>query len=123
MNHGGKIIPQMKQLAQLFAERVPDRQPLDELAELIGDRSRWHKAHALCAHVGHRMERATKMDDATRSAQCDFETACLKTLFNMTQSAAPFDPDSPYWIVPCALNFAHKVGIDESKIVRIVTPS
>jgi hypothetical protein len=32
----------------------------------------------------------------------------------------PFDPDSPYWIVPNAFALARRLGIDQSEILAIV---
>lgn len=119
MNHGGKIILHMSQLISLFAPRVPNCKPLDELKSLLDDRGRWHVAHALCEHVGHRRKHAGATGDQVTLRQCDFETACLKTIFNLTRPAAPFDPDSSYWIVPCALALAEQLNIDSSDITKI----
>ena len=54
------------------------------------------------------------------SAQYCFEEICTKTLFNLSYSSAPFDPDSPYWLVPNAFTFARALGIADSRVLEIV---
>jgi len=41
-------------------------------------------------------------------------------LYNLSEESAPFDADSPYWIVPNALSLARRMGIDELEITKIV---
>jgi hypothetical protein len=53
-------------------------------------------------------------------AQYLFEEVCAQTLYNMSGEPAPFDADSPYWIVPNALHAAKKMGIETSRVVAIV---
>jgi hypothetical protein len=49
-----------------------------------------------------------------------FEESCAKTLYNLSGESAPFDADSPYWIVPSAFALARRVGIDDSEILAVV---
>jgi len=58
--------------------------------------------------------------NATLESQALFEEICGKTLYNLSEEPAPFDADSPYWIVPNALHLARKLGVEESEIIRIV---
>ncbi|WP_245482460.1 MULTISPECIES: hypothetical protein [unclassified Mesorhizobium] len=67
--------------------------------------------------------RAEKANDVPALAQYMFEEVCAKALFNLTHSNAPFDADSPYWIVPNALALARVLGLDSMVVVRIVTPA
>jgi hypothetical protein len=39
---------------------------------------------------------------------------CAKTLYNMTRVRAPFDPDSPFWVLPLALELGHALGVTDS---------
>lgn len=50
-----------------------------------------------------------------------FEEAIAKTLFNLTKSNAPFDPDSPYWVIKNALSLAKILDIPTKEVVDIVT--
>ncbi len=44
-------------------------------------------------------------------------TLDAKTLYNLTHPAAPFDADSPYWVLPNAFTVASHYAIPESDIV------
>jgi hypothetical protein len=63
---------------------------------------------------------AQRRKDYRADCQYLFEEACAKTLYNLTDTDAPFDDDSPYWIVPNALSLARRMSIDESEITKIV---
>jgi hypothetical protein len=39
---------------------------------------------------------------------------CAKTLYNMTRAPAPFDPDSPFWVLPLALELGHALGVTDA---------
>jgi hypothetical protein len=113
------MISQMLRLVELFAARVDDRSTLDDLHRMIGDEDSWHKAHDLFDRV-RRKSLAADRSDLQTIAQCNFEEACAKTLFNLTDTDAPFDEDAPYWVVPQALRLARRLGIDEIEITKIV---
>lgn len=42
-------------------------------------------------------------------------------LWNLTKSNAPFDPDSPYWVIKNALCLAKELNLPTDNIVDIVT--
>ncbi len=88
---------------------------------MIGDGRAWRKANDLYLRIRHKTLAAEKSRDELASSQYVFEEACAKTLHNMCGESAPFDADSPYWIVPSALSLARCMGIAESEIVKIVT--
>jgi hypothetical protein len=54
--------------------------------------------------------------------QYSFEDICAKTLFNLANTDAPFDSDSPYFVIPFALDLARAVGIEDEEVVQIVAP-
>ena len=114
------ILEQMKKLIELFAARSKDRSSLDELHTMIGDRHAWDMAHGLFRRIRQKTLEAEKRKDKLDECQYVFEEACAKTLFNLTGRPAGFDPDSPYWIVPNALELARRMGIAESEITSIV---
>ena len=113
------MIRQMLKLVELFAARIEDRTVLDELFRMIGDEHSWAKAHDFFGRV-RRRSLETNRTDFRVIAECNFEEACAKTLYNLTDTKMPFDEDAPYWVVPQALRFARHLGIDEKEITGIV---
>jgi hypothetical protein len=111
----------MKRLIEMFSERVEDRSTLDELHQMIGEPNSWHKAHDLFSRIRKKTLEVVRKKDTRSSKQYSFEEICAKSIFNLTDSNAPFDVDSPYWVVPHALRLARQLGIDESAITTIVT--
>ena len=110
----------MKQLIELFAARCKDRSTLDELHAMLCDERTWHQAHDLFDRIRNKTLDAEERGDELADCQYLFEEACVQTLFNLTGTDAPFDADSPYWIVPNALSLARRMNIDASEISRIV---
>lgn len=115
------MLAQIKRLIEIFASRVEDRSTLDELHRMIDDRQSWRKAHDIFDRIRRKTLVAERRKDASASYQYFFEEVCAKTLYNLTDTDAPFDEDSPYWIVPSALSLARRLGIAESEITNIVT--
>ena len=116
------MLDQMKRLIETFAARVKDRSTLDELYQMIGDHRTWQKAHDLFRGIRQKTLDAERRKDRCADCQYLFEEACAKTLYNLSghPQPAPFDEDSPYWIVPNALSLARRMSIDEAEIIRIV---
>jgi hypothetical protein len=110
----------MKQLIELFAARSRDRSTLDELLRMLGDRRTWPKGHDLFQRIRQKTLAAERRSDSLADCQYLFEEVCAKTLYNLSGEPAPFDADSPFWIVPNALSLARRMKIDESEISRIV---
>ena len=114
------MLTHMKQLVELFAARCRDRSTLDELHRMIDDQRSWREAHDLFDRIRKKTLDAERRKDGLADSQYLFEEACAKTLYNLTDTDAPFDADSPYWIVPNALSLARRMSIDESEITKIV---
>ena len=114
------MLKQMTALVELFAAHVPDRSTLDELHRIISDRNSRHQAHDLFQRIRRKTLDASQRGDKCAECQYLFEEVCAKTLYNLTPTSRPFDPDSPYWIVPNALTLARRLGIEEANITRIV---
>src|SRR5712692_11090404 len=110
----------MKRLIEMFAARSHDRSTLDELHGMISDHQTWHKAHGLFQRIRQKTLAAERRNDELGDCQYLFEEVCAKTLYNLSGEPAPFDADSPYWIVPNALSLARRMSIDESEITKIV---
>jgi hypothetical protein len=56
---------------------------------------------------------AERRKDELALAQYAFEEICAKTLYNLTHGAAPYDPDSPFWILPLAVELARQLGVTD----------
>jgi hypothetical protein len=120
MNRGGRIVDDMKRLVSLFAALCSERRTLDELAHMLMDDKQWTKAHDLFDRIRAKTLVADRNRDRTLAIQYSFEEICAKTLYNLSYSSAPFDADSPYWIVPNAFALARTLKIDDSRVLAIV---
>jgi hypothetical protein len=114
------MLDQMRQLIEMFAARSFDRSTLDELHRMIADDNSWFKAHDLFQRIREKTLAAERRGDELADCQYLFEEVCAKTLYNLSGDPAPFDADSPYWIVPNALSLARCMSIDESEVTKIV---
>jgi hypothetical protein len=120
MNRGGRIVEDMAKLIELFADRCRERETLDELTKMVANHGDWTKAHALFGRIRQKTLRAEREGNRTLGAQYLFEEICAKTLYNLSYSSAPFDPDSPYWIVPNAFTLARQLGMEQSDVLAVV---
>jgi hypothetical protein len=116
------IIEDIKNLLDLFADKVPDKESNRLVRKFVDDKNRWVKAHGLFTTIRERNLSAIKGEDRARKCQYRFEEACAKTLYNLTYSSAPFDADSPYWIIKNALILANELDISDDKVVSVVAP-
>jgi len=114
------MLEAMTKLIELFAPRLRDRSTLDELRQMIGAYTTWPKAHDLFQRIRKKTLAAEERGDGVADCQYLFEEICSKSLYNLSGESAPFDADSPYWIVPNALALARRLKIDESEIIKIV---
>jgi hypothetical protein len=125
MNRGGQIVDIVDAvggLVELFSRTCIDKETLGELSLMAADRSHWHRGHALFQRIRSKTILAEKSKDSARSAQYLFEEACAKTFYNLSGQPAPFDADSPYWIVPNAIALARRLGMPEASVLRVVAP-
>jgi hypothetical protein len=119
-SYENNMLNQMKCLIETFSDHAQDRSTLDELNRMINDKNSWHNAHDLFSCIRRKNLEAAKRKDERAARQYAFEEVCAKTIYNLTNTDAPFDADSPYWVVPQALSLAKHLGIHESTITRIV---
>jgi hypothetical protein len=97
-----------------FEGRCNDKETLRKLIALASDRSRRKQAHALFSEIRRKTLAAEQRNDQLAMAQYNFEEICAKTLYNMTREPAPFDPDSPFWVLPLALELGRMLGIADA---------
>lgn len=116
------MIGQMLAMTELFTDQVDDRTTLDELHRMIANENLWPQAHTLFNRIRSKTLRADTKSLSMKSKQYLFEESCAKTLFNLTDTDAPFDEDASYWVIPSALALAQELGIDVMKVIHIVAP-
>ena len=122
MRHDGQVITEaIKRLIDIFAVRSSDRSTLDELHRLAGDRGSWRRGRDLFHRIRLKSLDAARRGDTKLEVQYGFEEACAKTFYNFSGQSAPFDQDSPYWIIPNALAAARQYDINESEIIKAVS--
>lgn len=113
----GDIIAALLAPLTFFEGRCEDKETLRRLITLANDKSRRKQAHALFTEIRKKTLAAGKREDRLALAQYAFEEVCAKTLYNLTGEPAPFDPGSPFWVLPRALELGRMLGIaDASEI-------
>jgi len=112
----------IQNLLDFFAGYCTERTTLDELRQLLPEHDHWQKAHDLFQRIRRKTLDATKQENRLLEAQYLFEEVCAKTIYNLSRHDAPFDPDSPYRIVPNAFALARRLRVDDREIVQIIAP-
>jgi hypothetical protein len=97
-----------------FFERCEDKETLRKLITLANEKSRRKQARALFNEIRNKTLAAQRHDDQLAVAQYAFEEIYAKTLYNITHEPAPFDPDSPFWVLPRALKLGQMLGIADA---------
>jgi hypothetical protein len=82
------------------------------LLEMTTARDSWRDAHALFQGIRAKTLRAERRADKTAECQYLFEEVCAQTLYNRSGEPAPFDADTPFWIVRNAIALARQLGIE-----------
>lgn len=121
MNYRGAITEDISRLLDLFSSHCTERETLDWLRSAATDRAKWHRAHGVLNQIRSKSLKAERTRKANLAAQYLFEEICAKTLYNLSGASAPFDSDSPYWVLPNAIAFARCVGIAEAEVLACVT--
>ena len=120
MEHIEPVAVHLRALLGLFASHVTDRSTLTELLGMVEDPESWDRAHALFQRIRAKTLQADRSKNRLLGYQYAFEELCAKTLFNMVDRDAPFDPDSPYWVIPSAIALARALGIPDAEVVNVV---
>jgi hypothetical protein len=120
VNYGGKVLSDIEGLLQLLAPHCNDRSTFDVLGRMVKEHRTWSKAHDLFNQIRAKTLVAERAADRKLASQYLFEEICAKTLYNLSMSSAPFDPDSPYWVIPNAIAFARHVGVADAQVIKVV---
>lgn len=121
MNYCGSVTIDISRLLDLFSSHCTERETLDWLQGAVTDRGKWHQAHGVFGHIRNKALKAERTGNKNLAAQYLFEEICAKTLYNLSGASAPFDSDSPYWVVPSAIGFARRVGIADMEVLACLT--
>ena len=122
MTQGDEIQPYLQELVELFLAKCTEKSTMEELRELLSNQGRWTEAHALFSRIRRKTLDADKRKNSLLASQYSFEEICAKTMFNLTDTDAPFDADSPFFVLPIALDLARALGIADKEVIRIVAP-
>lgn len=112
------IVTAMLALLMFFEARCEDKQTLRRLIVLANDRSqRMSGARNVFHAIRSKTLAAERRNDQLALTQYAFEEICAKTLYNITNGPAPYDADSPFWVLPLALELGRALGVtDPSEI-------
>lgn len=117
------VLRTIQSLARLFHSHCADTDTLEQLDRMTDDRGSWLRSRQLFDAIRAKNLKAERRGDRKAAAQYCFEEVCAKTLYNLTMQSAPYDPDTPYWIVPNALSFAKELGLSPNDVVAIINPA
>ncbi|MDB5702108.1 MAG: hypothetical protein JWL66_2307 [Sphingomonadales bacterium] len=112
-SHPTNIITAMLEMLAVFGSACKDVETLDGLSKIASDRGKWVEGHSLFQDIRQKTLRAEKRGDPLAMAQYAFEEICAKTLYNLSGSAAPFDADSAFWVVPLGVALGRELGFDD----------
>ena len=121
MNYRGAITTDIGRLLDLFGPYCHDRETLDWLRDATADQSKWRDAHRVFDHIRSKYLKSERKGDGSAAAQYLFEEICAKTLYNLSKSPAPFDPDSPYWVLPNAFSLAKWLGVSDTTVLGCIS--
>lgn len=121
MNYSGDIVNDISRLLEFFRPYCADRETLDWLHSATTDRAKWQKAHGVFSHIRNKTLKAERQGNLPAVAQYLFEEICAKTLYNLSGASAPFDSDSPYWVLPNAIAFARQIDVSDAAVVACVS--
>ena len=119
MNNGAATA--IEEMATFFLPFCADGSTMAELKAMAGDKGKWRKGHELFRRIRSKTLRADASENVVLQAQYSFEEICAKALYNMSlperpfssSLPAPFDEDSPFWVLPLAVQFARVLGIED----------
>jgi hypothetical protein len=117
MKTSGDLQKTISGLVALFLPLCTDKATLIELQELVKIPEHWHLGHKLFDRIRDKNLAAIKAGDTISECQYCFEEVCAQSLYNLSSTDAPFDPDAPEWIVPNAVDFAKSLGIGDDVVL------
>lgn len=124
MSSEESVASSINEMVSFFIPHCKDASTLNELKAMAADGTTWRKAHDLFDRIRNKTLRAGKANDRVLQHQYSFEEICAKTLYNLSGHPAPFDDDSPFWVIPIAVAFAQELGVDDPcSVSSLLRPS
>jgi hypothetical protein len=119
----------IQEMVRFFLPLCAEQSTLRELDDMASDEKKWRYAHALFRRIRDKNLRADGAKDEFLQYQYCFEECCAKTLYNISghikgqEFPYPFDDDSPFWVVPCAVSLARALGVaDPFSVSSLLQP-
>jgi hypothetical protein len=106
------------ELIAFFIPQCSETETLDELhRHAVPQRKLLRECHSLFGRIREKTLRAEKTGDTRLLAQYSFEELCAKALYNLSWPNDGFRPDSAFWLLPVAADFAHVLGHEDPMVV------
>ena len=102
MSSETSVAAAISEMVCFFIPHCGDVTSLNELRSMAEDHAEWRKAHDLFDRIRNKTLKADKNNDRVLQHQYSFEEIYAKTLYNLSGCPAPFDDDSPFWVIPIA---------------------
>lgn len=120
-------IPVILKLSKFFVDQCPDKSTITEVIRIAENEALWSTGHDLFTRIRLKnleLDKKIIRQFGIRRSQileCQylFEEVCAKTIYNLSKMPAPFDSDSPDWIIPNAIILGQTLGIQEDEIHSI----
>ena len=112
------MAPQIAALIELFLPYCKETETLEVIAKFARNRADWNKCHDLFSHIRNKTLKAVKSGNVLLEQQYVSEESCAKSIYNQSKPQAPFDPESPFWVVPNALALAKLLDIDIEQVTK-----
>ena len=131
MPHTNSTAEAIQEMVRFFLPYCSEQSTLRELESMASDDRQWCHAHALFSRIRDKWLSANDGEGYLLRCQYSFEEICAKTLFNMSphydpqceEFPAPFDTDSPFWVIPIAVGFARVLGVpDPYRVSALLLP-
>ena len=120
-SHPTNIIDAMLEMLTLFDGLVEDRTTLQQLVEMASNREEWKAGHELFQVIRQKTLKAEKHQDRLAGVQYAFEEICAKALYNLSDSSAPFDADSAFWVIPLGIALGRELGLrDPAQVLSLL---
>jgi hypothetical protein len=109
------VIDAMIEMIDFFLQKCHETSTLEKVKHCALNNKQWKNAHKLFDEIRNKTLETEKTGDIKLEWQYLFEEYCAKTLYNIHCYACeiedPFDPDSPFWILPTAIGLGRKLGV------------
>lgn len=120
------MVQAIRKLCEVFSTSCEDSGSMHKIIELCnaleaGDWKRSQDAKPLFNEIRDKTLVAERAGNDSATIQCSFEESCAKSLFNLGHSQGGFDSDSPFYIVPFALNLGKDLGHSVDAVLRLTT--